>query len=51
LIQRGTSDADTVDGEEGCILDDEYFRDELELEKEKESKRIEFLPLDTTKPT
>ncbi|KAF9116031.1 hypothetical protein BGX27_005264 [Mortierella sp. AM989] len=43
LIQKGASDADTVDWENGCILDDPYFKDELD------NGRSEFLPLDTAK--
>ncbi|KAF9359282.1 hypothetical protein BGX26_012662 [Mortierella sp. AD094] len=43
LIQKGPSDADTVNWEEGCILDDPYFKDELD------HGRSEFLLLDTTK--
>ncbi|ORZ27130.1 lung seven transmembrane receptor-domain-containing protein [Lobosporangium transversale] len=44
LIQKGSSDAEVVDWEDGCILDDPYFKDELD------QKRSEFLQLDTTNP-
>ncbi|KAI1315241.1 hypothetical protein EDD11_001073 [Mortierella claussenii] len=43
LIQKGPSDDDVVDWEEGCILDDPYFKDDLD------QKRSEFQPLDITK--
>ncbi|KAF9919908.1 hypothetical protein BGZ65_011707, partial [Modicella reniformis] len=43
LIQKGSSSADTVDWQEGCILDDTYFRDDID------QGRGEFQPLDTTK--
>ncbi|KAG0051894.1 hypothetical protein BGZ83_003221 [Gryganskiella cystojenkinii] len=51
LIQRGPSEADTVDWEEGCILDDDYFKEELEQEKDQKLKRLEFFPVDITKAT
>ncbi|KAF9352340.1 hypothetical protein BGX34_012206 [Mortierella sp. NVP85] len=44
LIQRGSSDADIVEWEEGCILDDPYFKDDID------QGRGEFQLLDTTKP-
>ncbi|KAF8930614.1 lung seven transmembrane receptor-domain-containing protein [Dissophora ornata] len=45
LIQKGASDADSVDWEDGCILDDPYFQDEVD------QGRSEFKQLDTTQTT
>ncbi|KAG0367085.1 hypothetical protein BGZ54_004430 [Gamsiella multidivaricata] len=42
LIQKGSSDADMVDWEEGCILDDPTFKDDID------QGRSEFRQLDTT---
>ncbi|KAF8962813.1 hypothetical protein BGZ46_001098 [Entomortierella lignicola] len=42
LIQKGSSEADTVEWEDGCVLDDPYFKDELD------NGRSEFLQLDPT---
>ncbi|KAF8983446.1 hypothetical protein BGZ52_000885, partial [Haplosporangium bisporale] len=45
LIQKAPSEADAVDWEFGCILDDPYFKMDLD------EGRSEFLPVDPTKTT
>ncbi|KAG0377780.1 hypothetical protein BGX24_005456 [Mortierella sp. AD032] len=43
LIQKGPSEAEAMDWEEGCLLDDSIVKEEIE------QKRSEFLLLDPTK--
>ncbi|CAO3571244.1 unnamed protein product [Mortierella alpina] len=45
LIQKGPSDANAVDWEESCILDDEYFKEDIE------QGGSEFIMLDTKSTT
>ncbi|KAF9149493.1 hypothetical protein BG015_008723 [Linnemannia schmuckeri] len=45
LIQKGPTEADAMDWEEGCLLDDSIIKDEIE------QRRSEFLQLDVTKKT
>ncbi|KAF9984862.1 hypothetical protein BGZ75_003586 [Mortierella antarctica] len=45
LIQKGPSDANAVDWEESCILDDEYFKEDIE------QGGSEFMLLDTKNTT
>ncbi|KAG0272254.1 hypothetical protein BGZ95_012000 [Linnemannia exigua] len=43
LVQKGPSEAEAMDWEEGCLLDDSIVKEEIE------QGRSEFLPLDPTK--
>ncbi|KAG9071090.1 hypothetical protein KI688_008633 [Linnemannia hyalina] len=45
LILKGPTEADAMDWEEGCLLDDSVIKEEIE------QGRSEFLPLDPTKTT
>ncbi|KAF9572634.1 hypothetical protein EC968_009626 [Mortierella alpina] len=45
LIRKGPSDANAVDWEESCILDDEYFKEDIE------QGESEFILLDTKNTT
>ncbi|KAG0314388.1 hypothetical protein BGZ99_008158 [Dissophora globulifera] len=45
LIQKGASESDTVDWEEGCILDDPYFQDEI---TQGQSEFLQLYPTNTT---
>ncbi|KAF9434953.1 hypothetical protein BGZ76_007128, partial [Entomortierella beljakovae] len=43
LIQKGAAESDGVEWEGACILDDPYYKDEMD------QQRSEFIPLDITK--